>query len=693
MSFIDLDLKHTYNFSRGDKVLEDFYIPALKKSIKYDRATGYFSSASLVAAAAGMAQFVKNGGKYRLIFGREVPNEKDFDAMVDSFTYNFEKDFNKVIENFESYIKQDPRAILGWMIKNDFLEVKVCFRKPDTYTYHSKWANMYDNDGNIIHFNGSLNETYNGWVNKPEYIQVIKNWYDETQNNIVSDMVSDFDDEWNNTSSTVETVPLPEVIKEKLIFASDSKIKSKDDFLAVSEEYDKVVAQIVAENQKTVSMPEPRTYQESAMESWINNNYRGIFAHATGLGKTYASLFSLLELSKEIENNYLCILVAPKTLHDQWKSNIENDFAAADLNVSILDKSDWKTKLEKGCQKLDLEQIKNQIFIVTYNKFSNDDFIEIIQNTITEKILIVDEAHNIGSRTRQKGLLEEYDYRLALTATPTRHFDEFGTQLIIDYFGGVCSEYDLEWAIKHDKLCPYYYYIHEAELNDVEQEEYHKITLQMMNYFDENKSLSLQSEQFKMLAINRGRIIKKAENKKTVFMNFVKEDLTLLDDSFIFCPEDSFLKDICLFLQKNNIKYGQVTSKVDDKDRVSVLSGVKNGKLDTVVGIDCLDEGVDVPTSDKAFLLSSSSNPKQFIQRRGRVLRKANNKKYAKIYDILCFPKINDTTSSEFKMEKSLIKNQLGRLMEFSEISLNAEKNEHYINKIAEEWDINFDEE
>ena len=112
-----------------------------------------------------------------------------------------------------------------------------------------------------------------------------------------------------------------------------------------------------------------------------------------------------------------------------------------------------------------------------------------------------------------------------------------------------------------------------------------------------------------------------------------------------------------------------------------------------MVGIDCLDEGVDVPTSDKAFLLSSSSNPKQFIQRRGRVLRKANNKKYAKIYDILCFPKINDTTSSEFKMEKSLIKNQLGRLMEFSEISLNAEKNEHYINKIAEEWDINFDEE
>lgn len=102
MSFIDLDIKHTYNFSRGDKVLNDFYIPALKKSVKYDRATGYFSSASLVAAAAGMAQFVKNGGKYRLIFGREVPNEKDFDAMVDSYVELFEEDFNKVINNFES---------------------------------------------------------------------------------------------------------------------------------------------------------------------------------------------------------------------------------------------------------------------------------------------------------------------------------------------------------------------------------------------------------------------------------------------------------------------------------------------------------------------------------------------------------------------------------------------------------------
>ena len=693
MSFRDLNLKHKYNFSKGDKVLEDFYIPCLKKSVRYDRATGYFSSASLIAAAAGMAQFVKNGGKYRLIFGREVPSEKDFDAMIDSYSKNFEEDFNQVLQNLESYIKEDPRAILGWMIKNNFLEVKICFRKPDTHTYHSKWANMYDKEGNIIHFNGSLNETYSGWINKPENILVMKDWFDETQNDIVNDMVDDFNQEWDNLSETVETIDLPNVLKEKLIFASDAKINSKDDFYLASEELDKIMAQTAKENQKTVSMPKPRNYQDDAIKSWVSNNYMGIFAHATGLGKTYASLFSLIKLSKEIDNNYLCILVAPKTLHEQWKANIESDFAAADFNVEILDKGDWKRKLEKGCQALDLEQIQNQIFIVTYNKFSDKNFINIIEDCMTDKILIVDEAHNVGSRTRKKGLLDDYKYRLALTATPTRHFDEFGTQLIIDYFGGVCSEYDLEWAIKNRKLCPYYYYIHEAQLNEEEQDSYHKITLKMMNNFDEKKSLSMQSEDFKMQAIQRSRIIKKAEKKKNIFMSLVEDDLSLLDESFIFCPEDSFLKDICLFLEQKGIHYGQVTSKMNDNDRKSVLSGVKNGKLNCVVGIDCLDEGVDIPASDTAFLLSSSSNPKQFIQRRGRVLRKADNKKYAKIHDILCFPRINDESSKEFRMEKSLIKNQLNRLLEFSHISLNAEHNEEYISNIAEKWGIDLNEE
>ena len=693
ISFRNLNLKHKYNFSKGDKVLDEFYIPSLKNAVKYDRATGYFTSASLVAAAAGMAQFVKNNGKYRLIFGREVPSEKDFDAMVSSYGNIFEEEFSHIVENFELFVKQDPRAILGWMIKNNFLEVKICFRRPDTYTYHSKWANMYDSDDNIIHFNGSLNETYSAWVNKPENILVMKDWFDETQNDIVHDAVSDFEAEWNNSSPTVETVDLPKVLKDKLIFASDAKIISKDDFFEASQEFDKVISEIAKKNQKTVFMPKERDYQKEAVKKWENNDHKGIFAHATGLGKTYASLFSLLKLSEKLDNKYLCILVAPKTLHEQWKDNIEIDFAAADLDVEILSSGNWQSILEEGCQNIDLEQVDNKIFIVTYNKFANKKFIQIINESMAKKFLIVDEAHNVGSKSRNVGLVEDYQYRLALTATPTRHFDEFGTKLIVDYFGGVCSEYDLKWAIENDKLCPYYYYVHEATLNEEEQEKYHEITLKMMNNFEDKKKLSQQSDAFKMLAINRGRIIKKAENKKDIFMKLIEEDSSLVDDSFIFCPDDSFLTDICQFLQSKGVRYGQVTSKMNDDDRASVLAGVKNGKLDCVVGIDCLDEGVDIPASDKAFLLSSSSNPKQFIQRRGRVLRKADNKKYAKIYDFLCFPLINDKSSKEHKMEKSLIENQLSRLLEFSEISLNSEKNQLYINSIAKKWDIDLNEE
>tara|TARA_Y100000590_G_scaffold222936_1_gene252230 strand:+ start:1494 stop:3590 length:2097 start_codon:yes stop_codon:yes gene_type:complete len=698
MSLDTLDFKSIYNFSRGDNILKEFYIPCLKNSVQYDRTSGYFTSASLVAAASGMATFIKNGGKYRLIFGKEIPNKNDYQAIKDGYSDNYINDFVDVIDNVEEYILNDAKSILGWLIKNGYLDIKIAFRDPDIDTYHAKWGNFTDKEGNRLHFLGSLNETYAGWTRKPEHTYVFGDWKGESDYNAVDDMFVHFEKLWNNKYKDIETIHFPDVLKEKLVFSS-REVRSQNDFEDKSLELDKNLVKIIESNRKELNTPRPRDYQKAAVDAWIDNDYSGIFAHATGLGKTYSAIFSIIELAKVIDNKYLTVLAAPtKDLLDQWENNFNIDFENENfsvLNFNSIKSGKWRDRLSESCLDLENGIIDNKILLVTYKTFCNTDFINIIEDCNISKILIADEAHNVGSKSHSKGLIDSYKYRLALTATPKRHFDDFGTNLITNYFGGdPVSEYDLEWAIKEEHLCPYYYHIKECTLNSEEQDLYHKKTVEMMKFFDKNKKT--QSIQFQMKALDRSNIIKNANNKIHVFNELLNEIEDKIENSFIFCPKKDFSNEIANVLTQRNklIKFREFDSTINMKNRqdtLKILSDIEEGYLDTVVAINCLDEGIDIPSTKTAFLLSSSSNPKQFIQRRGRVLRNAPNKEHAVIYDFLCFPSI-EKESAIYSMEKSLIKNQLRRLEEFSNLSLNSNENNDFINQICNKWEIKLDE-
>jgi len=687
----NLTLKTSYHRNRGDNVLDNLYIPCLKHSSKYNRMTGYFSPSSLSAAAEGMAHFISNKGKYRLIFSKYIFSHSDYESIKKGHLKDIENDLINDINLLKTQLKDRPRKILGWMIANNFLEIKICFKVPDDVLEHSKWGTFIDDENNIVHYGGSLNETHRGWTSKPEHTDVSCSWLSKDGLDKSNDYVEYFEDLWNNKlTDYCEVISFPDVPKER--FLIDNDIKDESHCINESIELDKerkMEEDFEKQSQKSKE-PTPHPYQQEAIDNWINNNYRGIFALATGLGKTFTSLFSLKEYAAINDNKYVCVIAVPTTsLIYQWNDEIKK---ILDKDALILrDESNWKTSLKEQLGYINNGFEDNVIILVTYNIYYKKYFTESIEGVDVNKVIICDEVHNAGSAQFQKGLINCYDARIALSATPKRHFDDDGTSLIVDYFNGVIIERDLEWGINnglregHTFLCPYYYYAEEIDLTDEELIEYRNITRTMMKYYDKNKLI--QDDRFMRQANLRAKLIKNAQNKLKAFHNLINSDDFEFNGSFIFCGSNTFLNQIKNILNNNNLRYREFISDTDSESRKDILNKFKEKRLGGIVAIDCLDEGIDIPDANKAIILSSSSNSKQYIQRRGRVLRSSvDSNKIAQIYDFICIPPLND--DSTFIMEQSLVRKQLIRFEEFSNISLNANQNKKVIAKIKSDSQI-----
>ena len=395
MSLDSQNFKLAYLRSMDDDPLNDFYIPALKNSISYDRLSGFFSPASLTAAAEGMATFIKNGGKYRLIFSKYIFSDKDFDAINDSKLYKDFIDSSTLdIEELTSQLKDRPRQILGWMIENGYLEIKIAFTVPDDTMEHSKWGVFKDNEGNVISYNGSLNETYNGWAKQHEKTRVFCSWENE-QFKVITDADSSlFETYWNNKAKNSKVISFPDVLKEQLVI--NSRITSKQK--AIEESLELLKDRKVV---KTEGKPlEPYEYQKEAIKAWKNNNHNGIFALATGLGKTFTSIFSMNEYKKSVDNKCLTVVVVPsKDLLEQWK----NEFKKFDISAKVLRESkDWNKTLEEIVSYINLGIIENEVILVTYNIYCTPKFIKHIENVEIDTMLICDEVHKSGSKEFKK---------------------------------------------------------------------------------------------------------------------------------------------------------------------------------------------------------------------------------------------------------------------------------------------------
>lgn len=705
MSFLDLKLLKQYKTYKNN-IVKDFYTPVLKESILYQRSVGFFSSTALIELTKGITGLVKNNGKMQFIVSPYLSSE-DVEAIQKGYEKRdiIEKALLREYKEPENYFQEERLNMLAHLIENGNLEIKVAFTPPNKASgmYHEKVGIITDEFGNKIVFTGSLNETINAFYNNYESIVVFNSWEESKQ--YADEMQKDFDLLWNNQDENIEVIEFPDVIKEK-IKSNQKQIVNYD----IDEE---------ERNEETLPVKgipiipkgfELRQYQIDAIEKWKENEYKGIFDMATGTGKTYTGLGAVAKLFEDKKRLAIIIVCPYQHLVEQWVEDIEFFNLRPIIGYSSSKQKDWKKRLENDIFDFSIGVIDCFCFVTTNATYSSKFVCEQMRSLGKDTLLLVDEAHNFGSPSLRSKLYPDIEYRLALSATLDRHGDEEGTELLKQYFGQKCIEYDLQRAIKEKKLTPYYYYPVVVYFNEYETELYRDISYRISKECHKDKQGKVKiTEKGKRLLLQRARIVagasQKIEKLKDLMQKY-KEDSHIL----VYCGAtrtQSFEYDYSEKDEENERQIVTVSKLLGNELKMKVTHFTSNESAEerevikrkfafadpyqAIVAIKCLDEGVNIPSIKTAFILASTTNPKEYIQRRGRVLRLAKNKPYAVIYDFVTLVQPLDMVnpySSDYGFECSLAKRELARIKEFGEISLNSRDSDKLINDIETTFDI-----
>lgn len=715
MSLQDVAIKQEYR-SLIDNVVKDFYIPLLSEATLYKRAVGFFSSSALVEISKGISGLVKNGGKIQLIASPYLTDD-DILAMKKGYQLReciIEKALVKELHAPNSHFEKERLNLLAHLISDGVLDIKIAITEQNEKIgmYHEKMGIISDNDNNRVAFSGSMNESMTAMSINYEAIDVFCSWNDIDGR--VANKENAFTSIWNNTEPSIETIHFPKLTSEII----NRYRTAKPDYQIDEHEFSETFVppeKKLASNGATIPLHlKLHDYQLDAIDMWETENYCGIFDMATGTGKTYTGLGATARLSKHLEGKLALFIVCPyQHLVQQWVEDIEVFEIKPIIGYSASSQKNWKNRLEDAIldQKLKVQNKAFFCFVCTNatfaSKFVQDQIFKIKSNAL----LIVDEAHNFGASHLSRTLTEKFQYRLALSATIKRHNDEEGTAKLFSYFGNKCIEYPLDQAIEEKKLTRYKYYPIITTLSETELEKYTQLTNEIGKCIIKGKNgKSTLSEKGKRLALARARLVAGAEDKIFKLEECIQKYIhdkhilvycgatKLLGDNQEFSDvDDEDLRQIDvvtdLLGNKLNMKVSQFTSKEDAREREVLKKEFAEGdNLQVLIAIKCLDEGVNIPKIKVAFILASTTNPKEYIQRRGRVLRLAKGKDFAEIYDFVTLPRhldnVHSLTELQMKKDISLVKNELCRVKEFTRISMNQVEGQIIIDEIEDAYCI-----
>ncbi|MHC4477701.1 MAG: DEAD/DEAH box helicase family protein [Planctomycetota bacterium] len=679
----DIEIKPAY-YSDEDNLLEAFYLPVLSNSVRYDRIAGYFSSNSLAIAAKGIAEFINNGGKIRLV-ANVVLSVEDQEAIKEALLQK-EQEILTEIENLEDRLKKDHISMLGWMVRNKLLEIKIAVVKNGIE--HQKIGILEDVDGNTLSFSGSDNETVQGWLHNDELFHVFCSWKEGDEDHLRPD-IERFGKLWQDEGVRVKVYDVSDAFNKGLIRNAPSN-GAEFETLAIG-----ITDELLRENSlryaggKTSRKIGLRDYQKNAVKKWVDHGCTGILEMATGTGKTFTALACLAKI-KESETKLAVVITAPyQHLIQQWKREIAKFGISSDRQI-IADSTNirYKDELADGLSDITLEYASVIIVLTTHDTFSSYAFGEIItQNKKGFKILLIaDEVHAIGAEKRKAGLLQDYDFKLALSATPKRWFDDAGTQAIYDYFGEVVFEFSLRDAINtmnpdtsQSYLTPYCYIPQFVSLSEEELREYTSITQAIMFKLSRTQQDSERDELVDLLLFRRANTTKNADAKYQVLENILDDLGAKLEWTIIYCTPQQIDRVMEIIKRRRIIahrftmaestrsetKYGGLSQ------RDFILQEFAEGKYRVLVAMKCLDWGVDVPPARKAILMASSGNPGEYIQRIGRVIRRYPGKKEAAIYDIVVKPSFENVSPELRDIEFTIFEKELRRYEEVAKTATN----------------------
>ena len=719
MSFQELDIKNEYR-SLLDSVAKDFYIPLLSKAVKYQRAVGFFSSSCLVEISKGISELAKNGGKIQLVASPYLSDE-DVEAIKSGYAMRDQvvKDaVRREMTEGKTPFEKARLNLLANLISDGVLDIKIAFTEDSDRMgmYHEKMGIITDAEGNRVAFAGSMNESATAMTLNYETIDVFCSWKGEEDRVVAKENA--FASIWNDTEPNIKIIEFPE-LKQEII---EKYKRSVPDFEIDKKEYSPDIDTVLHTDLGIYAEYGPKfpewfklhDYQDEAITEWQKRDYRGIFDMATGTGKTYTGLGALTTLSKNIDHKLAAIIVCPyQHLVEQWVEDILKFNIEPIIGYSESSQKDWQKRLKDAIrdQKLKVRGKEFFCFICTNATFSSDYVQTQLAKIKSDTLLMVDEAHNFGAPYLSCLLFDNYKYRLALSATLERHNDEEGTAKLYDFFGEKCIEYTLDRAIEEKKLTKYKYYPIVVTLTEEELEAYDNLSYEIGKCIMKGKNGKMKlSSRGERLALQRSRIVAGARNKVTMLEEVIQpyihdkhilvycgatKGLEQNQDRSDVDSEDIRQIDMVTDLLGNKLgmDVSQFTSKESVEEREVLKREFSAGDtLKVLIAIKCLDEGVNIPKIKTAFILASTTNPKEYIQRRGRVLRLAEGKEYAEIFDFITLPygieEVTSLTSAQVKRNSTLVKNELRRAEEFSRIAVNMVESASLIDEIKDAYGI-----
>lgn len=717
MSFLDVEIKPEYR-SRLDNVMKDFYIPVLKQAVIYKRAVGFFSSSALLEMSAGLCGLVKNGGKIQLIASPRLSAE-DIEAINEGLRRRDEVIAEALIRELATPTGPQEIArlnLLSNLIASGVLEIKIAFLETDNTVgmFHEKMGLMYDSEDNIIAFSGSMNESFNAFRQNYEAVDVFTSW-SRDEDRVLAKQAA-FNAMWNDYEPSIRVREFPQVsdlIVSRYMVDRTPNLDLDDD--VVHDEVRTVAKRETPVGPHIPSFVKMRPYQIEAINSWAKQGYRGIFDMATGTGKTYTALAALATLYKATKQKLAVFIVCPyQHLVEQWKDDIVAFGMKPIICYSASSQKNWKERLKTAATGFNIG-VQNHFCVVATNATFSGEYVQsIVKKMRGNVVLVIDEAHNFGADHLSTTLMDNMKYRLALSATIDRHGDPEGTQKLYDYFGDKCIEYTLKDAIDNKMLTPYFYHPVVVSLNEVELEEYLDLTAKIRrNVHADKHGKVVLSEYAKMLLIKRARLVSGAAEKITVLRELM-QDYRHDNHMLVYCGATTMhdvdykegtahiddIRQIDLVADMLGNEFGMRVSKFTSEEDAAERERIKKDfdagdHLQAVVAIRCLDEGVNIPSIKTAFILASSTNPKEYVQRRGRVLRLFKGKNYAVIYDFITLPFaldcVDQVDAETLESGKSLALREIIRMKDFASIAENPFDSDELIAKIQSAYDIEID--
>lgn len=671
----------------ADPLAEEVLIPGFRAAVTVNCMVGFFSSEVLAALAPGLASYIAGShNSFRLIISPLLRAEDQ--AAIEDGLKAPDEVAGRILEELtvtEDLLQRHTLKCLTWLLREGRIEIRIALMK-DALFHPKVW--LFENDGEVVAAHGSSNVTYAGIRKNIEQIAISRSWQDPNQRYITEKLGYEFGRLWDNKDDNCLVVGLPEAVRQRLLRTYSSESPPTEGELRAL--YGRATG-CAEEPEPYEPVPVPRMgfaipnwlqyedgpfeHQGKAVNAWCAAGFRGVLEMATGSGKTITSMIGARRLY-EGHKPLLIVVAAPYVpLIEQWCDEIA-PFGLTPVNLTTAGGAAKRaSELQKLKRRLRTGLSDVEAVVVSHDTLCTREFLSAVEAFDCARLLIADEAHNLGRPSFINDPPEFFEYRLGLSATPIRQYDEEGTEALFGFFGPVAFRFTLEEAIGRC-LVEYDYYVHPVYLTETEMGEWFDLTGKIKQNAWRSEG-GKPDEYLAKLLRDRRALLETASGKISMLRKLLEdEDTRALLHTLVYTsdkgPEQ--LENVNRLLRSKNILFHQLTAdETASRDQTKrIIRSFQDGEIQVLTAKRVLDEGVNIPQICKAFILASTTVERQWVQRRGRLLRTCNaiRKTHSVIHDLLALPPgMEDGLDPD---ARQLVRSELRRAQEFARLARNA---------------------